>query len=57
MPVPGDYNGNGHAQVAIFRPSTSEWWLRNDNGSATRIVFGGRGDQPIPAIFAIRFGM
>ena len=27
VPVPGDYDGDGKADVAIYRPSTGGWWV------------------------------
>ena len=36
-------------QLAVFRPSTREWFLRKDDGSAVVVPFGGPGDQPVPA--------
>lgn len=49
LPIPGDYEGLGRAQLALFRPSTGEWLLRSDNNQQTRIAFGQPGDIPVPA--------
>ena len=27
MPVPGDYDGDGRADLAIYRPSDGMWWV------------------------------
>lgn len=43
--TPGDYNGDGTADIAIFRPSTGLWAVRN----YTRTHFGDSGDVPVPA--------
>ena len=29
MPVPGDYDGDGAADLAVYRPSTGLWLVRN----------------------------
>jgi hypothetical protein len=44
IPVPGDYNGDGITDVAVFRPSTGEWFVRNQ----FTVVWGGSGDIPVP---------
>lgn len=36
-------------RIAVFRPGTLEWFLRGDDGSTTKVQFGGPGDQPVPA--------
>jgi putative transposon-encoded protein len=45
IPVPADYNGDGAAEIAIFRPSTSLWAVK---GGAYQ-GFGKSGDIPVPA--------
>ncbi|HDL64879.1 MAG TPA: hypothetical protein ENH12_05770 [Proteobacteria bacterium] len=40
----GDYNGDGTSDIALFRPSSGLWALRE----ITRLYFGGSNDQPIP---------
>jgi Tol biopolymer transport system component len=37
------------ARIAVFRPTTREWFLRDDNGSPVVVPFGGPGDVPVPA--------
>nr|HPJ72126.1 SdiA-regulated domain-containing protein [bacterium] len=43
--VLGDYNGDGTAELALFRPSTGGWFLRG----VTSAVFGAAADIPAPA--------
>ena len=41
----GDYNGDGRTDLAVFRPSTGVWWVRN----VFSVQWGQNGDQPVPA--------
>ncbi len=41
--IPGDYDGDGTADFAIFRPSTGLWAVRG----ITRAYFGASGDTPV----------
>ncbi len=50
VPVPGDYDGNGVSEIAVFRGSEGAWYI--SLGSAqnfNRIPFGTNGDIPVPA--------
>ncbi|HEX9840575.1 MAG TPA: hypothetical protein VGA72_14590, partial [Anaerolineales bacterium] len=46
VPVEADYNGDGTAEIAVFRPSNGNWYIA---GSASSYVFGGIGDIPVVA--------
>ncbi len=50
MPAPGDYDGDGDADIAVFRPSIGVWFVR---GGATT-AWGTSGDVPLPLPDAIR---
>ncbi len=50
VPVPADYDGDGHVDVAIFRPSTSTWWIISSKTKQPYgIQWGLPGDVPVPA--------
>lgn len=40
----GDYNGNGSANLAFYRPASGLWAVRG----LTRVFFGADADQPVP---------
>ena len=43
-PVPGDYDGDGTCDLAVFRSTTGLWAVRG----VTRAYFGSDNDQPVP---------
>ncbi len=44
----GDHDGDGKTDVAIFRPSTSTWWILNSStGLFTTQQWGTTGDTPL----------
>jgi hypothetical protein len=50
IPVPGDWAQYGHAELAVYRPSTAQWVVELANGS-TQVVatFGAaQTDMPVP---------
>ena len=45
----GDFDGDRKTDVAIFRPSTGEWFiLRSEDASYYSVPFGANGDVPAP---------
>ena len=43
--APGDYDGDGKAEIAVYRPGDGYWWLRGLGG----FQYGVPGDVPVPA--------
>ena len=43
VPVPGDFDGDGSTDVAVYRPSTGDWLVRNQ----FTVTFGGPGFVPV----------
>ena len=42
--VPGDFDGDGDTDAAVFRPSTGRWYIRG----ITNFPYGASGDIPVP---------
>ena len=49
LPVPGDYDGDGRTDYAVFRPSSGVWYIRYSGTGAVAITqWGGASDVPVP---------
>ncbi len=49
LPTPADYDGDGKADVAVFRDGT--WYLQRSQAGLTGVAFGAAGDKPVPNAF------
>ena len=54
VPVPADYDADGRADIAIWRPDTGEWWVLKsstdyDDKRASVFRWGKLGDVPVEA--------
>jgi hypothetical protein len=48
-PVPGDFDGDGRADLALFKASSAEWRIRySSDGRVASGAFGEPGDVPVP---------
>jgi hypothetical protein len=49
LPVPSDYDGVGHVEQAVYRPSNASWYVREPNGTTkTLATFGWANVHDVP---------
>ncbi|MFE2728450.1 PKD domain-containing protein [Kitasatospora sp. NPDC059327] len=51
LPIAGDWDGLGHDQLGIYRPSSNTFALRHGDGSVTAVPVGEPGDIPVPGLW------
>ncbi len=50
--TPGDYDGDGTSDIAVFRPADGDWYvLKSSDTTITGVNWGLAGDVPIPAAY------
>jgi len=49
LPVPGDYDGDGTSQFAIYDQSSGTWYIRPKTGETLVLPYGWSEADPVPA--------
>ena len=50
IPIPGDYDGDGKVDLAVYRPETGQWLIQRSSAGPEVIQFGAPNtDVPVPA--------
>jgi hypothetical protein len=48
-PQPADYDGDGKADFAVFRPVSGAWYIQQSRDGFTSTLFGENEDKPVAA--------
>lgn len=48
IPLTGDFDGDGHADFVVYRPSEGVWYLQQTRDGFRAVKFGLANDHPVP---------
>jgi len=53
VPCPGDFDGDGKFDAAIWRPSEVRWYISGSTSGFQSMQFGSLGDIPAPGMRSV----
>jgi len=51
LPTPGDYDGDGSYDAAVYRPAEANWYILRSTAGILVQQFGAVGDTPVPSAY------
>ncbi|REK46149.1 MAG: hypothetical protein DWQ47_00005, partial [Acidobacteria bacterium] len=54
VPSPGDFDGDGRFDPAVWRPSDRTWYIFGSTNGFQAVLFGANGDVPLPSSVSVQ---